>query len=371
MTLWIYATLTVGISFLCSLLESALLSAPTAALDARREERGVRKLLILKTERVDDALSAILTFNTVANTFGAVMVGTEAERWATRAFDPEWVGTVSGIVAAVLTLSILTFSEIIPKTLGAVYARQLANFVGHTLTGLTQLLSPFLVLTGAITRLLTKGGGPEISRGELAAFITMATRAGAIEHDESRLYENVMRFGSIKVRDVMTPRTVAMMVEGETPIEEVLEDRESKAFSRIPVYEDTRDEILGYALQTDLLRAAVQGANRRKAVRDFVRPVSYLPEVVSIADALRFFVSRREPLAMVTDERGSIVGILTREDVFETLLGVEILDESDRIADLRQIATKIRDRRIRELERRREFRSEPTPEFEPDANDSR
>lgn len=360
MALWIYAGLTVGISFLCSLLEAALLSASPAALDARREEPGVKKLLLFKTERIDDALSAILTFNTVANTFGAVMVGAEAERWARQAFEPEWVPTAAGAVAVVLTLSILTFAEIIPKTLGAVYSRALANFVGYSLATLTTLLAPVLILTRSITRLLTRGNTEEMSRSEVAAFLTMATQAGVLESHESQLYQNLMQFGSIKVRDVMTPRTVAVMVEAKTPLSEVLDDRETKSFSRIPVFEESRDDVLGYILQTDVLRAVVQGVDRTKEIREFIRPAGFLPDVVSIADALRFFVSRREPLAMVTDERGGLVGLLTREDVFETILGVEIIDESDRVVNLRGVATKLRDQRLRELEKRKEFRRDPS-----------
>lgn len=365
MALWIYAGLTVGISFLCSLLEAALLSSSPAALDERREEKGVKRLLLFKTERIDDALSAILTFNTVANTFGAVMVGAEAERWARQAFDPDWASTAAGAVAVVLTLSILAFAEIIPKTLGAVYSRQLAGFVGHMLFALTRLLAPVLILTRTITRLLTRGGTDSMSRGEVAAFLTMATQSGALEAHESDLYQNLMRFGSIKVRDVMTPRTVAVMVEANMTLGEFLDSRETKSFSRIPVYEETRDEVTGYALQTDVLRAAVQGVDRSKSIREFTRPACFLPDVVNIADALRFFVSRREPLALVTDERGSLVGLLTREDVVETILGEEILDESDKIVDLRQVAIKMRDQRIRELEKRHEFRRDP--EAEPDS----
>ncbi len=353
--LWVYIVFTVSVSFICSLLEAALLAAPVAALESESgSSRGIRLLHDLKTNRIDDALSAILTLNTIANTMGAVMVGTQAENWAE---ENHWdASQFSGIVAASLALVILTVSEIIPKTLGAVYARSLANFVGYVTHGFTVILKPALLATRLLTRLLTRHRQVSTSKGELAAVIALATQEGVLERDERRLYDNLLSFSEIRVSDVMTPRTVAVMVPDTMTVEEFLNDRQTKSFSRIPVFENAdRDEVLGYVLQTDVLRARIQGAESDKSIREFVRSIWYIPQIVSIRDALNEFLKSRKHMAMVTDEHGGVSGLITLEDIMETVLGVEILDESDRIADLRMVAVQLKKQRFRELVRNREL----------------
>jgi CBS domain containing-hemolysin-like protein len=347
--LFLYVGFALSVSFLCSLLEAALLSSRVASLTQLRDRgsSGARLLLNIKQRRIDDAITAILTLNTVAHTLGATLAGGQAAS----VFGSAWVGAFS----AVLTFLILVFSEIIPKTLGAVYTKRLSGFVGWTLHFLTSAMTPALLLSRAITRALTRGRRDALSRGELSTLISMATRDGAITTDESRLFANLLRFREVQVEDVMTPRTVTFMVPADGTVGEFLEQREAEAFSRIPLYSGDRDNVVGYVLQREILRAAALGYDRSRPLEDFMRPIMFIPELASISSALRQILERREPAAMVTDEHGGIAGMVTLEDLTEALLGVEIVDESDRIVDMRQAAVKLRDERLERLALKRQL----------------
>jgi CBS domain containing-hemolysin-like protein len=335
------------VSFLCSLLEAALLSARSASLTQKCDlgSRGACLLLEIKQTRIEDAISAILTVNTVANTLGATLAGAQAAR----IFGDPWVGLFSGV----LTFLILVVSEIIPKTLGAVYAERLSGFVGWSLHLLTRAMAPVLFLARAITRLLTRKKLPVISRGELAAVIATATRDGAISDEESRIFANLLRFNDVRVQDVMTPRTVTVMLSADESIAEMLADAEADVFSRIPLFREQRDNVVGYVLQRDVLKAVARDCDRSQQLSVFMRPITFIPEMATVGAALRRILERREPIAMVTDEHGGIEGLVTLEDLTETVLGVEIVDESDRIVDLRQAALRLRDERLERMRQKR------------------
>lgn len=340
--LFLFVTFALGVSFLCSLLEASLLSARSAQLAERAESSaGARRLLALKQERVDDAITAILVLNTVANTLGATMAGAQAAR----VFGSAWVGLFSGV----LTLLILIFSEVIPKTLGAVYAEALAPAVGNLLTALTRLMTPVLVLTRGLTRLLTRRRRDTVSRGEVAALLAMASREGAISGQELALLSSLLRFRDIPISDVMTPRTVVAMVPADATVGDLVSDREAEAFSRIPVYRESRDDVVGYVLQREVLKAVAESGDLTQPLSRYLRPMDFVPEFVSVGRVLRRFLERREPLAAVTDEHGGVSGLVTLEDITETILGVEIVDESDRVVDLRQAAAALRDQRLARL----------------------
>jgi len=183
----------------------------------------------------------------------------------------------------------------------------------------------------------------------------MATHDGAISTDESRLFGNLLRFREVQVEDVMTPRTVTFMVPAETSVGDFLAQREAEAFSRIPLYSENRDNVVGYVLQRDILRAAAQDRDRSRPLKEFMRPIIFIPELASIGSALRQILERREPAAMVTDEHGGTAGMVTLEDLTEALLGVEIVDESDRVVDMRQAAVQLRDERLERLARKRQL----------------
>jgi CBS domain containing-hemolysin-like protein len=339
-----------GVSFLCSLLEAALLSVRTSELTHRkaRGSRGAGLLLELKQTRLGDAITAILTLNTVAHTLGATLAGAQAAV----VFGSAWVGVFSGV----LTFLILVFSEIIPKTLGAVYAEPLSGFVGRTLHRLTFIMNPLLILSRAVTRLLTRDRQAGVSRGELAAIINLATRDGAISSDESSMLASLLRFREVQVEDVMTPRTVTVMAPVEATVGELLADAEAEVFSRIPLFSGNRDNVVGYVLQRDLLRSVAQGGDRDQPLERFKRPAHFIPELASVESALRQILQRREPIAMVTDEHGGVAGLVTLEDLTETILGTEIIDESDRVIDMRQAAVRLRDERLERLRQERRLR---------------
>lgn len=347
--LLLFVAFSLGISFLCSLLEAAFLSARLSTLSEQRAHgiRGAGLLLDIKRGRVDDAISAILILNTLANTLGATLAGAQAAH----VFGSAWVGVFSGV----LTFLILVFSEIIPKTLGAVYARALAWFVGWTLHFLTRFLAPVLVVSRVLTRLLTGGKAVPFSRGELVAVISTAVREGALSAEEASIFGNLLRFNDVQVEDVMTPRTVMFMMPVDATAADLLAEPEAEVFSRIPLYRGDHDNVIGYVLLRDVLKALATGGERQQKLESWMREVWFVPELVPVGTALKQFLDRREPIAMVADEHGGLAGLVTLEDLTETILGVEIVDELDRIPDLRQAAIEKRDRRLERLRRKREL----------------
>ena len=348
--LLLYVGIALSVSFLCSLLEATLLAARIASLSELRDRgnKGAGKLLELKKSRLDDAISAILTLNTVANTLGATLAGAQAAR----AFGDAWVGLFSGV----LTFLILIFSEIIPKTLGAVYSRALAGTVGWILAALTLVMTPAIVVTRSFTRLLTRGRTIAFSRGELAAVIATATTEGTLAHDESKMLANLLRLRDVQVEDVMTPQTVTFMMSADATVADLLAEPEAADFSRIPLFRGDPENVVGYVLQRDVLQAVADECNRQDRLERFLRDICFIPELASIDAALRQILQRREPIAMVTDEHGSIAGLVTLEDLTESILGVEIVDESDRITDMRELAASLRDRRLERMRAKRRGR---------------
>ncbi len=331
-----------GISALCSLIEATFLSIRIPFLVERKDggSRGAALLLDLKQERIDDAITAILTINTAANCFGATMAGAQAEKiW----------GANAGLFAIFTTLLILVFAEIIPKTIGANYAARIYGFVGYTLHFFTRAMGPVLAMSRLLTRVIARGEPPPMSREELAAVIAQAETEGAIAGHEERLFSNLLRFQEIRIHDVMTPRTVAEMLPAKTSIREYLENRRALVFSRIPNYEQNFDNVTGYFFQRDVLMDVVRGVDRARPISRYLRKVWFIPELASISDALRQFIARREPLAIALDEHGGVSGLVTFEDIIETILGVEIVHESDRVADLRRVAAELRERRLERI----------------------
>lgn len=336
----IYVGGAVSISFLCSILEATLLSVRMGELLQRSKagDEGATRLLTLKRDRIDDSISAILTLNTVAHTVGAALSGAQAAR----VFGSQWVGVFSGV----LTVVVLVATEIVPKTIGTVYASRLVGLVGRVIQFLTVLLSPILAVTGALTRLLAHGHAETISRGELAALVALAAREGAVRADEKQVFENVLRLSNVQLEDVMTPRTVTAMMPANATFADFLAEGHVADFSRVPLHEESRDEIVGYVLTRDIYRSVALGDAASTRLRERARPLPFLPESTSLADALQDFLRGTEHIAVVTDEFGGVSGIVTMEDVIETVLGVEIVDESDRVTDLRELAKLHRDQRL-------------------------
>ena len=344
--LFVYAGGALAISFLCSLLEATLLSVRVTELMRRSEdgEQGVTLLLSYKEERIEDGIGAILTLNTIAHTIGASLAGAQAARTFSSDSLPEDVAV--GGFSAILTVAVLVATEIIPKTLGTNYASALAPMVGRSIHILATLTRPILFVTGFLSRMLSRGEPEGISRGELQALVNMAQSDGAIQQDESRVLSNLLGFEGLSVEDVMTPRTVLCMVELESPIGVVIDDESLAGHTRIPVYKESRDQVQGYVHQRELLRALAVGKSRALPLAEFLRPVATMPEATTLGEALRTFLETQDHMAIVQDEFGGTSGLVTLEDVMETLLGAEIVDESDRFEDLRALAAQLRDQRV-------------------------
>ncbi len=330
-----------GVSGLCSILEASLLSSSVVELSQRKAkgDAGAGRLLHIKEHEIDDAISAILTYNTIAHTVGAALSGAQAAV----VFGDAWVGVFSGV----LTLLILVFTEIIPKTVGTVHAGRLAGFSGRVISWMVKPPMKWLLyLTRSLTKLVASEGKRGTTRGDVVAMVEIAAREGALASDESEFVSNLLRFKEIQVRDVMTPRTVMAMCQRDQSVGQALDLPEIRAFSRLPVFTETRDDVVGYVLTRQLLEASRDEGGAERPLADFLRPVAMIREEMPLANAMKDLVRRREQLAVVIDELGVLSGLVSLEDIFETALGEEIVDEIDQVEDLRKKALELRDKRL-------------------------
>lgn len=329
--LLVYVAVALGTSFLCSVWEAVLLSTPSSHIElmVQRGANGGRRLQRMR-RNVERPISAILTLNTVAHTVGAAGAGAEA----TLIFGSKWFGVIS----AVLTLLILVFSEIIPKTLGTAYARQLAGFTGWSVHLLVKLFYPLVRVLEFVTSLFKpERKRPAVTRAELAAMAAVSAAEGGINRDEQRTMDNLLRLEQVKVKDVMTPRTVLSILPEGMTVGEALADGVLPAFSRIPLSPGGADDISGYVLRADILERAARDARGVRLV-EMVRPLDAVPTGASVGHVLSMLGSARSHLALVADEYGGTAGLVTLEDVMETLLGQEIMDETDRVENMRALA---------------------------------
>jgi len=327
----VYFSLALGVSFLCSILEAGILSVTPshiAKLVQDRPKVGL-KVQALKAD-VDRPLAAILTLNTFANTAGAAGVGAEAQRL--------WGSDALAVASAVLTLAILVFSEILPKTLGALYWRRLTGFMAKALPIMIFILRPFVWLSETITRMLKRGRVAQtFSREEFAALARVGEEQGVFDESEMRILRNLFHFGSLRTRDIMTPRTVMFSLEENTTVRDAVAERGSMIFSRIPIWKETPDQVTGYILKDQLLLRAAR--NELDApLRSFAREALMVPDTIALPALFEKLLDNREHIAVVVDEYGGIDGVVTMEDVLETLIGLEIVDEMDSVQDMRAMA---------------------------------
>lgn len=339
----LFVVVAIGISFVCSLAESALLSmTPSYIADVQEHNpKKANMLRRLKTDNIDQSLAAILTLNTVAHTLGSIGAGAQA----TIVFGSAWFGLFS----ALMTLAILFLSEIIPKTLGTVYWRQLSGMVAYFVRGIILLLYPLIWFSEKLTKLLVRGKEPEtFSRREFAALANIGEEAGQIDPLEARIIRNLLAFGAIKVEDIMTPRSVMLAFEQTKTVAELLVDRPKLTFSRLPIYDSDLDNITGFVLKTDVLLAKVNHAVH-KPLTEFQREISFVFSKMKLFDLLELMLKNRIYIAIAVGEYGEVKGLVTLEDVFETLLGLEIVDEIDRVEDMQALARQMMDKRIERL----------------------
>lgn len=339
-----YVSIALFVSFLCSVLEAVLLSVSLAKVGSRRDagSKGAGLLMHLKQHRLDDAISAILTLNTIAHTIGAALAGFQAAK----VFGDQWVGVFSGV----LTILILVITEIIPKTLGAVYGLQLSGSVGFILHWLVKLMYIPLLMSRQLTKLIAKEKHDPVTRSEIEAMLHIAANQGSITTEQSTVLHNLLAFDKISIADVMTPRTVITMLPSQTTIEEALQNEAIKGFSRIPLYGTNHDDVTGYIIVRQVWAAAARDNKKDLPVSDFMRKIEVLPKSYSVSAALKHLTNKNEHLAMVLDEFGGISGLVTLEDLFETILGIEIMDELDQVIDLRERAMELRDQRLARMD---------------------
>ena len=337
-----YVLVALGFSFLCSIAEAVILSVstPYITLLTRDGKPSGAVLGRMKTE-INSTLAAILTLNTIAHTVGAVGAGAQAAQ----VFGNAWVGVTS----AVLTLLILVFSEIIPKTLGAYYWKQLAPATAYVLQVMVWLLWPFVKMAELITRGLSHGQVlTGFNRDELAAMADISAGEGLLDRKETHILKNLLRLRDSKVTDVMTPRTVIFSLPEDLRVEEFFWKYESQRFSRIPIYADAPEHLNGFVLRSDLLLAQARG-NTDTPLANYRRELHALPASVSPSQAFDALLEKRAHLMIVVDEYGSTIGLVTLEDILETLLGLEIVDESDQTVDMQAHARRLWRRRAREM----------------------
>ena len=327
-----YMLLALVISSICSLLESTLLSTPLSFVNTLEQQgvKGFERLKRLKTD-IDRPISAILVVNTIANTVGASLVGSEAARL----YDSTGVGIVSGA----FTFCILVFSEIIPKTIGSTYWRRLAIPASSFIQGMIYLTFPIVWVLEQLThRIADSSEQVSVSREDVVAMVTTGAEEGVLEKEENKMIQNLLKLDEIKAHDIMTPSSVVTMAESSQTIRDFYNSDDFAKFSRIPLYEEENDDyVTGYVLKQEILEKLAEDRFNVK-LKDLERPILSFQEDESVSTIWEKLLEKKEHICVIIDEYGSMRGIVTLEDVIETMLGFEIVDESDEVVDMQQLA---------------------------------
>jgi CBS domain containing-hemolysin-like protein len=328
--LFVYLFIALFTSFLCSILEAVILSTPVSYLKSQADSgHQSAELMIHQKEDIDKPLSAILSLNTIAHTVGAAGVGAQA----TIVFGEAYFGLVS----AILTILILVITEIIPKTLGANYARELSTFAARTIQLLIWITYPLVVFSSILTKVLSRKKGNTTSREEISALADIGTQEGIFGDKENRIIQNLIQLKSIKVSDVMTPRVVVVTADEEMTLREFLTNKDFLHFSRIPVFKEHKDQITGYVIRAQVFEMLAEDEFELK-LKDIKRDIVVFYRTTTLFNAWDEMLSKREHISLVVDEYGGMEGITTLEDIIESLLGFEIIDEKDRVSNMQQYA---------------------------------
>lgn len=351
--LLLFFILSLVFSFLCSIWEAVLLSI-TPSFVRSEVEKGTSLGATLQKfkDDIDKPLSGILTLNTIAHTVGAIGVGAQAG---------QVFGSDSGIdlgpihlsgeslIAVFMTLAILILSEIIPKTLGANNWRALAPFTVTSLSMLQTILAPFIWLSSLITKKMKKDKSKGVlTRADFMAQLNVGASSGALEQAESDIISNLLRLEHIKVENIMTPRVVMHQINEQTTLDDYYQNNDNLRFSRIPVYSGKGDNISGVVLKYDILKSIIDGKGAA-TLSSIKRQVKLVSETTDLRTLFDMLTEANEHLAVVADSYGSITGIVTMEDLMETILGLEIVDETDGVTDMQALARKIRSERDKKL----------------------
>ena len=327
----VYASFALGVSFICSMLEAVLLSMtiPHASVMERSGKKIGKIWARLKEEDSVKPLTSILTLNTIAHTMGAAGVGAEVQSEIGNAY----LTTAS----VILTLAILFLSEIIPKTLGSAYWKTLAKPSGYLLNVMTTIMAPLFIPLMWFKKLLPSPDSTVVTRDELAVLADIGEEEGTLEEDEETVIHNLLRLREIPIMDVMTPRTVTSAFDQSWTIRQVLDDTPVLRFGRIPIFGESIDDLTGFVIRSDLLMSASRD-EWDKILSDFKMPLMTIRTDDSVDLALERFLATKQQILAVVDEFGGTAGIVTMEDVIETLLGEEIVDELDEHEDMRELA---------------------------------
>lgn len=317
---------------MCSVLEAVLLSITPSFIElAASENKQKGDLLRLVKKDLDKSIAAILTINTIAHTVGAAGVGAQS----IKVFGDEFMLVTS----IILTLLILYLSEILPKVIGAVYWKTLAVPSAYIIKWIVFFAYPFIVIGTLITKIFKQDANTKVSREEILAIAEMGEKHGVVSERESDLLENLFDFKDAKVKDAMTPSTVLFAVSKDLTIAEYLQQEDFNTFSRIPVFDKTIDNIVGVVLRNALFLEVING-NQTRNIGEIIKPVTHISESIPLSKTLDMFITKKEHIFIVHDSYGQTMGIVTLEDVIETLLGIEIMDELDKVEDLQALAKK-------------------------------
>ncbi len=325
-----YLFVALFVSFICSVLEAVLLSITPSFIGSLPEDSIHKARLHLLKKNLDNAISAILILNTIAHTMGAAGVGAEA----VRLYGPEW----QSLIAIILTLLILYISEIIPKTIGATYWRELAKPSATLITFLMTVLLPLIWISRQITKRIQKNKRHGPTREEISAMAEIGEQSGILEEKEEMLIQNLLQLKQIRVKDILTPRSVVFSLDADAAIESALDEKGIFTYSRIPLYEGSKENIIGMVFSRKILRSTSLDEEDHKPLRTIMQTAHRVSENLPVFYLMDKFIKRKEHLFIVHDSYEQYLGIVTLEDAIETLLGVEIVDEADLVTDMQQLA---------------------------------
>ncbi|MBP1670765.1 MAG: hypothetical protein H6Q22_337 [Bacteroidetes bacterium] len=315
-----YLCLALAISFICSVMEAVLLSVPMSFINIKEVK-----------QTIDRPISAILTLNTVAHTVGAAGVGAQAVVIFGEAYF--------GLISAVLTLLILIFSEILPKSIGAHYWKSLAMSSGRIIQVMIYVTYPFVIISEILTRIIAKQSKEEasVSREEISAMVDIGTEEGTFASTENKIIQNLIKLRSVRAEDVMTPRVVVATASEDITLEEFYKNKAYLHFSRIPVYTFNSENITGFVYRQEVLENLAND-NFGIKLSEIKKPMVVVPNHQPLTVLWEMLLSEKAHIALIVDEYGGFEGIVTLEDIIETIMGIEIMDERDVVADMQQYA---------------------------------
>ena len=326
-----YLFLALFVSFLCSIMESVLLSTPQSFLIVKQDKghAWAKSFIDLKTN-IDVPLSAILSLNTVAHTIGAAGVGAQAVKV---------FGEASfGIVSAILTILILVITEIIPKTIGARYWRSLSMISYFIIKALIIITYPLVLMSALITRIISKNNKEQTTtRDEIAAMASIGANEGLFSDKENKIIQNILRLKNVKVTEIMTPRVVVAVADENLPLQDFLKNKDYLKYSRIPVYSGNEENVTGYVIRQRVFENLAEDKHNLK-LKDIKRDILIVPDSIVLFSLWEKLLEKKEHIALIVDEYGGLDGIVTMEDIIETLLGLEIIDEKDTITNMQKFA---------------------------------